>query len=142
MRFKTQQQMSKMPNVDLIPMLNVMMAVLAFFVLISMILTPETEGVDVRLPKEEKTQSSQNQDTVSPLLVKLKADGTLELGETTLQNREELVREMQAYLQQNEKGSVLLVADPDANYERVMQLLAQMRELDRDRVSLGIENEE
>ncbi|PSB68311.1 biopolymer transporter ExbD, partial [filamentous cyanobacterium CCP1] len=43
MRFKHRQQ-SQLPEVNLIPMLNVMMGILAFFVMITMMLTTQ-QGV-------------------------------------------------------------------------------------------------
>jgi biopolymer transport protein ExbD len=49
MRFK-QEQSSKLPQVDLIPMLNVMMGILAFFVMITMSLGSE-QLIEVQLAR-------------------------------------------------------------------------------------------
>jgi len=141
MRFKSQQPNSQIPTIDLIPMLNVMMAVLAFFVLVSMTLTSEPEGVEVRLPSSDEVEVKPTSDLQDSLIVTLKPDGQILLGEVAIGDRGQLWVEIQTYLQQSDRGSVLLVADPDANYEQVIQLLAQMRQVGGDRVSLGIESE-
>ncbi|MEC4850364.1 MAG: biopolymer transporter ExbD, partial [Jaaginema sp. PMC 1079.18] len=51
-----------------------------------------------------------------------------------------LEREIRAYLANNETGAVLLIPDEQANYEQALQLLAKMRDIGGDRVSLGIES--
>ncbi|MDY7014432.1 MAG: biopolymer transporter ExbD, partial [Cyanobacteriota bacterium] len=69
MNFKSQRYNSKIPTIDLIPMLNVMMAVLAFFVWVSTILSGDPEGIDVQLPSNEDTQASQPAGTPEPAIV-------------------------------------------------------------------------
>jgi biopolymer transport protein ExbD len=140
MRFKSQRMNPKIPTIELIPMLNVMMAVLAFFVMVSMTLTTEPEGVEVQLPGSEgEAEAASN--GIPPFLARLSADGVIEVNGEALEGKEALLSEIQAYLATNETGVVLLVPDPDANYERAIQLLAEMRAVGGDRVSLGIETE-
>ncbi|NET58239.1 MAG: biopolymer transporter ExbD [Symploca sp. SIO2E6] len=140
MRFKNKQTGPSMPSIDLIPMLNVMMAVLAFFVMLTTTLTNE-QGVDIQLPNssgEEETETQQEpQDS---LVVKLNPEGQIVIQEQTLTS-EQLVGQIKAYLQQNDKGTVQLVADPQAPYEKVVQLLGEMKAVGSDRVSLGIEGD-
>jgi len=138
MRFKNQRTGPAMPAIDLIPMLNVMMSVLAFFVMLTTTLTNE-QGVDIQLPSSEGESETQEEQPDS-LVVQLNPEGQILLGEQTL-TLEQLVSQMQAYLKQNEKGTVQLVADPKAPYEKVVQLLGEMKAVGSDRVSLGIESE-
>jgi biopolymer transport protein ExbD len=141
MNFKSQRYNSKIPTIELIPMLNVMMAVLAFFVWVSTILSGDPEGIDVQLPSNRDTQTSQPAGTPAPVIVRLDSQNQILLGDRALSGKEQLFPEIQSYLAQNETGIVLLVADPQANYENVIQLLAEMRQVGGDRVSLGIQSE-
>ncbi|MGQ4646106.1 biopolymer transporter ExbD [Lyngbya aestuarii] len=136
MRFKNRQQSSLMPGVDLIPMLNVMMAVLAFFVMISATMTTE-QGVNVQLPSGE-AESVNQPDQPEPLLIDLNPQGQILLGNQPI-NQEQLAEQMKAYLGENTKGAVLLKANPKAPYEKVVQLLGEMQDLGGNRVSLAIE---
>ncbi|NES19303.1 MAG: biopolymer transporter ExbD [Symploca sp. SIO3E6] len=140
MRFKNKQTGPSMPSIDLIPMLNVMMAVLAFFVMLTTTLTNE-QGVDIQLPNSSGEEENEPQENpTDSLVVKLNPEGQIELKEQVLTS-EQLIGEMQAYLQKNTQGTVQLVADPQAPYEKVVQLLGEMKSVGSDRVSLGIESD-
>ena len=136
MRFKSQRQSSSIPTIDLIPMLNVIMGVLAFFVMTSMMLATQ-EGVDVQLPSSE-SEITQPGIIPEPLVAQLKPQGQILLGNQPV-SKEQLFGQMQAYLGQNPKGAVLLQADNKIPYEQVIQLLGEMRDVGGDRVSLAIE---
>ena len=144
MRFKNQNNNSEMPTVDLIPMLNVMMAVLAFFVLISMTLTTSNQGVDIQLPNEENEVKQPEENTQIPdlMVVELSPEGEIKVQEEIIASQEELFSQMETYLAESEEGLVLLNANPQTNYEDVMQFLAKMRSVGSDRVSLAIVNNE
>ncbi|AFZ30849.1 Biopolymer transport protein ExbD/TolR [Gloeocapsa sp. PCC 7428] len=132
MRFKHQQR-SVIPTIDLTPMLNVMMATLAFFVLVSMTLTNE-QGVNIQLPAQDNTISLEN---APPLLVEFKEKQIL-LDQQQV-TKQQLLQQMRVYLQQNPQGSVLLQPDSELPYELVVQLLGEMRDVGGDRVSLAID---
>lgn len=137
MRFRTQRTQSSIPSIQLIPMLNVIMGVLAFFVMTSMMLTTQ-EGVNVQLPNNENTPT-QPQENPAPLIVQLKSQGQLVISNQSV-SQEQLFEQMQTYLSQNPQGAVFLQADSQLPYEQVIQLLAQMRAVGGDRVSLAIES--
>lgn len=141
MRFKSQQPDPSLPNIDLIPMLNVMMAVLAFFVLISMTLASAPEGLSVRLPRDGQEDSQPGASQPPPLRVQLKADRQIWLGEVPLADPSQLPAQVRAYLQENEAGAVWLMAEPEVSYEQVVRLLSSLREVGGDRVQLAIEGE-
>lgn len=135
MRFKSQRQSSGIPTIDLIPMLNVMMGVLAFFVMTSMMLTTQ-DGVDVQLPSGEAGAAQQN--LPEPLVAEFKEQGQIFLGNQPVA-KEQLFEQMKVYVAQNPQGAVLLKADSKLPYEQVIQLLGEMRDVGGDRVSLAIE---
>lgn len=138
MRFKTQQRGSSLPQVNLVPMLDVLMTVLTFFIVTSMVLIMQL-SVDVQLPGKGDNTTQQGA-TPEPLVVELKPQEQIILGNQAV-SKEQLVQQMQAYLAQNTKGVVLLQADSNLPYEQVVQLLGEMRDIGGDRVSLAIEGE-
>lgn len=144
MQFKNQHNKSDMPTVDLIPMLNVMMAVLAFFVLISMTLATPNQGVDVQLPSEESDIDNAEENSQIPelMVIELSPEGEIKIEEEIIISQEQLFAQMETYLAENELGLVLLNANPQTNYEEVMQFLANMRSVGGERVSLAIVNNE
>lgn len=137
MRFRTQRTPSSIPSIQLIPMLNVIMGVLAFFVMTSMMLTTQ-EGVNVQLPNQENNPT-QPQENPAPLIVQLKSQGQLLISNQSV-SQKQLFEQMQTYLSQNPQGAVFLQADSQLPYEQVIQLLAQMRNVGGDRVSLAIDS--
>ncbi len=138
MAFRKKRQASKVPRVDLTPMLNVMMAILAFFVMITMSLKSQ-QAVDVVLPPPANfPPPPADSDLPEPMVVRLTgADQILVSGQPT--DRQTLVSQMQVYLRENPKAAVVLSADPKLPYERVVQFLGEMREIGGDRVSIEID---
>lgn len=138
MRFKSQERQSPMPRIDLIPMLNVMVAVLAFFVMVSMNLTTTPEGIDVELPDNSETETLSEETVNQSLIVELKSSGLYIINEREYRLNS-VLQALQTYLNNNTKNQVFLVADPEVSYEQVIQSLSAMQEVGKDRVSLGIE---
>jgi len=131
-----QHHQAKLPQIDLIPMLNVMMGILAFFVMITMTLGSE-QLIEVQLPAEQQPDQPAPLPT-DPFIVELVApDQVLLNGQPvdvpTLQQR------METYLGRNRDHVVFLLPNRDLPYEQVMQFLAQMRAIGGERVSLAIE---
>lgn len=135
-RFRNRQQGSQLPEVNLVPMMDVLMTVLTFFIIISMLLTTE-QGVQVQLPNNPDTATPPPSVLPDPLLVKLNAQGIL-LNDRPA-SREQLQQQMQVYLSTHTQGFVVLQADPEIPYEQVIQLLGEMKDIGGDRVSLAID---
>lgn len=136
MRFKTRQRYSSVPTINLVPMLDVLMTVLTFFIITSMVLTTQS-SVDVQLPSNSNDNTQQGA-TPEPVVVALNPQGQILLGKQSV-SKEQLFEQMKAYLAQNPQGAVLLKADSKLPYEQVIQLLGEMRDVGGDRVSLTIE---
>ncbi len=136
MRFKSQHKSSQMPEVNLVPMMDVIMTILTFFIIVSMTLTNRQNAVNVTLPSAGAGSSEQK--SPDPLVVSIDPQGKLFLGKDAI-TTEQLVQPMQAYLQKNPQGAVVLNADRKLPYEQVIQVLGKMRDIGGDRVSLAIE---
>lgn len=135
MRFKSRQNRAEMPELNLLPMMDVIMTVLTFFIIVSMTLTNQ-KTVNITLPSANT--STELQDTPDPLEVGLNRQGQILLADQPT-NEAVLTQRMQAYLVQNPKGAVILKADSKLPYEQVVKLLATMRDVGGDRVSLAVD---
>ncbi len=138
MRFKSQRRTSRPPEVNLTPMLDVMMTILTFFIIATMTLRTQ-QGVEVILPPPENVPPPPPEANLpEPMLVRLEGNGVILVsGQPT--NKQVLVNQMQVYLRENPKAAVVLSADPKLPYEQVVQFLGEMREVGGDRVSIAIE---
>ena len=137
MRFKSQQKSSQMPEVNLVPMMDVIMTILTFFIIVSMTLTNQQNVINVTLPSAGNGLSEQK--TPEPLVVTINQQKQLFLGKQPI-SEAQLAEPMKAYLQQHPQGAVVLNADRKLPYEQVVQLLGKMRDIGGDRVSLAIES--
>ena len=141
MRFQDKNELGEIPEVDITPMLNVIMVVLAFFVVVSTTLTGEPETVRVDLPGSEDTEATEEEaeETEPPpiLRVNVAADGTMTVDDRPYE-KEEVLAIVPAYIENNPESSVYLIPDPELPYEQVIQMLAAMRDVGGNRISLAV----
>lgn len=138
MRFKSQPSPNP-PQVDLVPMLTVMMGILAFFVTITMTLGSE-RLVDVQLPAEQPDTAAPAL-PADPFIVELVGEQEIQLNGQPI-DVESLKAQMEAYLGRNPDNIVFLLPNQELPYEQVMQFLGEMRAIGGERVSLAIEAED
>jgi len=133
--FKDRRHGDEMPEVNLVPMMDVLMVILTFFIIISMTLTGQ-QAADIKLPK---AQAGINRDFPSkPMVVALNGEKQLRV-DNQLVNQDDLAQRMVTYLSDNPKGIVMLKADKSLSYEQVLNVLAVMRDVGGDKVSLAID---
>ncbi|MEM7772219.1 MAG: biopolymer transporter ExbD [Cyanobacteria bacterium P01_A01_bin.37] len=140
MRLKNQTDVP-IPSVNLIPMLNVMLGILAFFVMITMTLG-ESQGVNVQLPASPDAPPPETDDPVDdpkpPLIVKLNEQGQV-LIDQTLTLRSDADQQVRDYIADSDDGLVYITADQQLSYEDVIQFLIEMKRIGGDRISLTLE---
>jgi biopolymer transport protein ExbD len=136
MRFR-QTTSTKPPQVDLIPMLTVMMGVLAFFVVITMTLGSE-QLIDMKLPAPEQEDEPPPPLTTQPFIVELGANNQILLNKNPI-DKDSLKAQMETYLERSPDSVVYLLPDRGLPYQDVIQFLGEMRAIGGDRVALAIE---
>ncbi|MGD1903776.1 MAG: ExbD/TolR family protein [Geitlerinemataceae cyanobacterium] len=136
---RSHQAPSKIPQVNLVPMIDVLMSVLTFFVIMAMnmngMLVP-----DVTLPTLEDTQDSlASEDEQRPELpVGLNVNGEIVL-DTTVVDLATLETEMRTFLETEPEGVIKVRADRGLKYEQIDTLLIQLAEIGGDRVLLVVQ---
>ncbi|MFQ4139192.1 ExbD/TolR family protein [Nodosilinea sp. PGN35] len=139
MRSRRRQVNSQIPEVNLVPMMDVLMTVLTFFIIISMSLTGQ-QILNLRLPQSVAGEDGLENQVVAidTLVVGLNRDGQLVLDNevTTFPQVSQRVR---AYFAQNPDGKLVVKADRDLTYSEVAGLLTDLRAIGGNRVSLAVE---
>lgn len=129
-----------MPEVNLVPMMDVILTILTFFIILTMTMS-NFQSVDISLPGRGGGKSAgANNTPAEPLIIGLNLQGQVSSGKMgAIVDRNQMTQQIQAYLQQNPEGIVVLNADKDVPYEQVVQLLSVMRDVGGGRVSLAIQ---
>ncbi len=133
-RSRQKARHSGMPDVNLVPMMDVIMTILTFFIIVSMTLSNQ-KALNVPLPRTDQGGTEIKQP--DPLIVGLNVQGQILLDGKPATDSD-LAQKMQAYLTRNVNGAVILKADRKVPYEQVAKLLSTMQALGGERVSLAI----
>ncbi len=120
-------------SINLVPMIDVIFAVLAFVLLASLFLT-RTDGLPVNLPDAVTGQiQAQTQATVS-----IAADGSLQLDEQPL-GLEELAAAVQALVTPAGETLVLVNADEAVPHGRVVAVMDRLRTLPGVKLAIAVD---
>ncbi|WP_084544302.1 ExbD/TolR family protein [Chroogloeocystis siderophila] len=135
--FRNQQRhSSQIPEVNLIPMMDVLMSVLTFFIITSMTLSGRRIA-NVSLPAVGNGVREQSS-LLEPLIVGLNQRGEIIIDDKSI-TITALEPKIKLYLEQSPQALVILKADKKLQYKQVVQVLRKMRDVGGDRVSLAIE---
>lgn len=124
-----------MPTVNLVPMMDVIMTVLTFFIIVSMSLS-RLEAVDTVVPAADSGPSAEQ--LPDPLIIEMNLQQQFVVNKavvTEAQAKQQAI----IYLKQNPKGAVIFKPDENLPYEKVVQTIGNLQAVGGDRVSLGVE---
>ncbi|MDB9314399.1 biopolymer transporter ExbD [Spirulina sp. CS-785/01] len=139
MEFRSQSNNSELPEVNLVPMLDVLMSVLTFFIILSMSLTGQREE-GVILPQVGRAGEGEQVAATQPekLVIAITEQQDF-LVQNQLLSEQQVLQEIQQFLQNNQQGEIIVKADKTLAYQDVYQLLQKMGEIGGNRVSLAIQ---
>ncbi len=127
-----QQRYRPMAEINVTPMVDVMLVLLIVFMVAAPLLTV---GVPVDLPKSNAPAISENKE---PLVVTINADGEIFVSETKL-DPESLVPKLQAITNNNPDAVIYVRGDRGINYGRVMEVMGLIASAGFTKVSLVAE---
>jgi biopolymer transport protein ExbD len=118
----------------------VLMAILTFFIVISMTLTTGQNTIGVNLPQTENgtKTNTKNSKEPEPLIVGMNQQGQILIQSKPIENAQ-LEAQLKAYFQKSPQGLVVLQADKTLTYEKLAQVLGRIRAIGGDRVALAID---
>ncbi len=140
MGYNRQNHQAPMTEVNLIPMMDVLMVVLTFFIIISMTLSTGQNVIGVNLPRTDSgaKPSAKDAKAPEPLMVGMNKQGQIMIKNKPVEPSQ-LDTELQAYFQKSPEGVVVFQADKTLTYEKLAKVLGQIRAIGGDRVALAVD---
>ncbi|MBF2065846.1 MAG: biopolymer transporter ExbD [Calothrix sp. C42_A2020_038] len=120
-------------QINIVPMIDVVFAILTFFIFSSLSLT-RTEGLPVNLPKAATSQ--QQAINEAPITVTVDPQGQISInGKKTDINS--LTEEIQGLISDNQEALVIVSADENSNYGRVIAVMDNLRQVAGVRIAVA-----
>lgn len=116
-----------MNQINVVPYIDVMLVLLVIF----MVTAPMTNPGVVELPKVGQTLKQ----ATAPLVITIKTDKTIQIEGKSLQ-RDQLLAEVRASLEQHPDQAVVIAADKDVIYDEVMGVMDLLKQNKVDKVGL------
>lgn len=128
---------------DLIPMLNVMLGLMAYFIIVTMTMSTQA-AFNLQLPEEVKKDDIEKIDTTllskqGPMVIELSKEGQFIVEQAKL-DQKTLISQLKLFMEQNKKDPIFFKPHPQQGYEKVLQTLATIRQVGGDRISLVIDD--
>jgi len=137
MKIRSTERSSTVPEINIVPLLDVVFAVLAFFVLVSAGLAP-VQQIGVELPTKSAATAPKNAKSLSDMLiVTLDINGKTRI-DGNLLTTEGLAIAVKGYIAAFPQGLVVLNAeDTNVSYQQVVNTLEVLRKIAGDRVAIA-----
>jgi biopolymer transport protein TolR len=117
---RNRKRYNTMTEINITPFVDVMLVLLVVFMITAPMLT---QGVQVSLPEVQNTEIKPEED---PIEIAIKKDGSIYMG--TLKIKEdELVTKLKAIKKLRANAAILLRADKEVSYGRVMTVMSSLQ---------------
>ncbi|MGB3761215.1 MAG: biopolymer transporter ExbD [Rivularia sp. (in: cyanobacteria)] len=121
-------------TINIVPMIDVIFAILAFFIMSSLFLT-KLEGLPVNLPK---ASSAQQQQATEPIAVTIDQLGTISLNRQPI-TLDLLEVEIKKSVNVNQERLVIVNADEQVRHGQVVAVMDRLREIPGVRLAIATE---
>ncbi len=121
-------------QINIVPMIDVIFAILAFFIMSSLFLT-KLEGLPVNLPK---ASSAQQQQATEPIAVTIDELGTISLNRQPI-TLDKLETKIKNLVGANQQRLVIVNADEKVNHGKVVAVMDKLRQIPGVRLAIGTE---
>ena len=118
-------------HINIVPMIDVIFAILAFFILSSLFLT-RAEGLPVNLPKAVTAEQQQQAD----FTVTINDQGEIFLNRQSVQ-LEDLETAVQTQLEPGQQALITINADEQINHGRVVAVMDELRTIEGARLGIA-----
>lgn len=129
MKFKAQRQVdSQIPEINLVPMMDVLMTVLTFFIIISITLGSQ-QIFSVEAPESDDASLLDDAaEPTPPFVVGLNGDREILLRDEVVTQRQ-LITAVNEYLSENPDGYLRIKADRELEFEAASELLVLLQSI-------------
>ena len=121
-------------TINIVPMIDVIFAILAFFIMSSLFLT-KIEGLPVNLPK---ASSAQQQQATEPIAVTIDQLGTISFNRQPI-TLDLLETEIKKSVNANQERLVIVNADEKVGHGKVVAVMDRLREIPGVRLAIATE---
>ena len=111
------------PRIDILPMIDVIFAILVYFIVSSLFLT-RTEGLPVNLPQAGTTEVQKS----TPITVTIDEQGVVSVGDEAT-NITELQTKIEQIVAEEQRKTVIINADKNVEHGSVVEVLDTLREI-------------
>jgi biopolymer transport protein ExbD len=122
-------------QINIIPMIDVVFAILTFFMMSSLFLTKE-QGLPVNLPKAANAQ--QEQIASEPITITINKKGNISLGKKSI-TLDKLDEEVRSLIVDNQQELVIINADKEVNHGSVVTVMDRLREIQGVKLAIATE---
>ena len=119
------------PRINILPMIDVIFAILVFFLVSSLYLT-RSEGLSVNLPRAKTAQLQRSQ----PITVSLDSQGKLTLNSNPTQ-LEQLKTQIEEMLKNESSTTVIVNADKTVEHGQVVDVIDQLRQIPQVQLAIA-----
>ena len=119
------------PRINILPMIDVIFAILVFFLVSSLYLT-RSEGLPVNLPQAKTTQLQKSQ----PITVSLDRQGKLTIDSNPTQ-LEELKAQIEELITTESSTTVIVNADKSVEHGRVVDVIDRLRQIPQVQLAIA-----
>lgn len=119
------------PRINILPMIDVIFAILVFFLVSSLYLT-RSEGLSVNLPRAKTAQLQKSQ----PITVSLNSQGKLTINSNPTQ-LEQLKTQIEKLLSNDSSTTVIVNADKTVEHGQVVDVIDQLRQIPQVQLAIA-----
>ena len=119
------------PQINIVPMIDVIFAILVYFIVSSLFLT-RSEGLPVNLPQAETVQRQENKQ----ITVSLDSEGNLTVGDRPTELNQ-LKTEVENLLKTEQPQVVVINADKVVDHGDVVDVLDQLRQIPQIQLAIA-----
>ncbi len=122
------------PQLNIVPMIDVIFAILAFFILSTLFLTKQ-EGLPVNLPT---AITGQSQPTSAPITVTVDQTGKISLNKQTV-TLDTLGQQVKQLMGSQSQALVIVNADERVNHGQVVAVMDKLRQVEGAKLAIATE---
>lgn len=123
------------PQINIVPMIDVIFAILVYFIVSSLFLT-RSEGLPVNLPQAETVQLQQSKQ----ITVSLDKEGTLSV-DSQATELSQLKTQVENLIKTKETTVVIISADKVVDHGQVVDVLDQLRQIPQVKLAIAAKKE-